>query len=590
MAATGNEIIYVNGESTTLNDFVTMVYDILNQRSTDVSQFPVANSLTGINSLPALRMAGTTAEVVTVSISLLKGADGKEVEMRFIEGEDAAIQWKYTTGDTWQDLLSLQTIQAPAKDAATEVLQTMADITGQWDTLSQQIDAAILNANDTANHPTDIGEDYYVYKWDKATGTYNKTDIFLKGPAFTIRETYTSIAAMNADVNNPDIKEGDFVLINTNDVENPDNAQIYVKVKNPDNSFAYQFLVDMSGAIGFTGKTPQYSIGLVSKTQPGGDPHVAISPDGTDDNGNPKFQFNFVFPTGDTGPVPLIEIGTITTGQPGTNAQAELVENGFTPEGVRKYLLNLTLPEGMPGDGSGNVYIATSGLLADKLYLFKPNQNDTAVGTMVEYTIPVSFSGDYNDLTNKPYVIPLTLDHVPGANDISYNDNGMQKPYPAGAEVRYFDTTNSKYVFYKLHAITETAADWRLSGRVYGAAEDGGLELNNKDEFSIEAELLKRLSLPDTNEVTITPDQWTQPTEGSLWKYTLTDPKLVDGVSLEYWPDRTSQYFYIEANVMTDPDTGLDPETGDGYVILYAENQPKDNIVLKYLIKYTGKI
>ena len=44
-----------------------------------------------------------------------------------------------------------------------------------------EVSAAIDNANDTANHPTKIGADNYVYEWNKATKAYQKTDILVKG-------------------------------------------------------------------------------------------------------------------------------------------------------------------------------------------------------------------------------------------------------------------------------------------------------------------------------------------------------------------------------------------------------------------------
>ena len=128
---------------------------------------------------------------------------------------------------------------------------------------------AAADAQDTADHPTYIGADYYVYKWNKGAKAYDKTDIFVKGDAFSIKKVYPSISAMNADLDNPEIKEGDFVLINTNDVENPDNAQLYIRTET-----GFRFLVDMSGAIGFTGKTPQFGIGTVTK---GDDPVASLS-------------------------------------------------------------------------------------------------------------------------------------------------------------------------------------------------------------------------------------------------------------------------------------------------------------------------
>ena len=152
---------------------------------------------------------------------------------------------------------------------------------------------AAADAQDTADHPTYIGADYHVYRWNKEAKAYDKTDIFVKGDAFSIKKVYPSIPDMNADLDNPEIKEGDFVLINTNDVEDPDNAQLYIRTET-----GFRFLVDMSGAIGFTGKTPQFGIGTVTK---GDDPVASLSEDGTDADGNPKYKLNLVLPKGDKG-------------------------------------------------------------------------------------------------------------------------------------------------------------------------------------------------------------------------------------------------------------------------------------------------
>ncbi|MDL2254962.1 hypothetical protein LJC38_00070 [Parabacteroides sp. OttesenSCG-928-K15] len=139
---------------------------------------------------------------------------------------------------------------------------------------------------------------------------------------------------------------------------------------------------------GEDGKTPQFSIGTVNKTTPGGTPSASITPDGEDPAGNPKLKINLTLPTGDTGPVPDVTIGTVTTGDPGSQAAAQLVEDGVTPEGVQKYKLNLTIPQGLPGDGSGNVFVTVTGLLASKTYLFKPSADGSPVGTFTEYTPP----------------------------------------------------------------------------------------------------------------------------------------------------------------------------------------------------------
>ena len=157
-------------------------------------------------------------------------------------------------------------------------------------------DTAAANANDTAEHPTYIGQDHYVYRWNKTAQAYDKTDIYTKGDAFSIKKVYASVANMEADKSNPDITEGDFVLVNTGDVEDPDNAKLYVKADGD-----FEFLVDMSGAIGFTGKTPQFSIGTISTLEAGSTATATISEDGVDSDGNPKYKINFAIPRGNPG-------------------------------------------------------------------------------------------------------------------------------------------------------------------------------------------------------------------------------------------------------------------------------------------------
>ena len=183
---------------------------------------------------------------------------------------------------------------AAANQAAIEANKSAENAEGK----AQAAQNAANNANDTAEHPTYIGQDHYVYKWNKTTSSYDKTDIYTKGDAFSIKKVYASVAELEADANNTGIAEGDFVLVNTGDVENPDNAKLYVKAKSDAGVYSYEFLVDMSGAIGFTGKTPQFTVGNVSK---GSEPAVSLSEDGIDGNGNPKFKFNLMLPKGDKG-------------------------------------------------------------------------------------------------------------------------------------------------------------------------------------------------------------------------------------------------------------------------------------------------
>lgn len=88
-----------------------------------------------------------------------------------------------------------------------------------------------------------------------------------RGEAFSIARMFASVAEMNASFNDQDVKEGQFVLINTGNVEDADDARMYVKGKE-----AYSFVCDLSGAAGIQGpKGEQGVAGLQGEQGPKGE-------------------------------------------------------------------------------------------------------------------------------------------------------------------------------------------------------------------------------------------------------------------------------------------------------------------------------
>ena len=83
-----------------------------------------------------------------------------------------------------------------------------------------------------------------------------------QGEAFAIAKVYASVSAMNAGYSSDGIAVGKFVMITTSDVNNDDNAKLYVK-----GSSSYTFVTDLSGARGIQG--PQ---GIQGIQGPKGDP------------------------------------------------------------------------------------------------------------------------------------------------------------------------------------------------------------------------------------------------------------------------------------------------------------------------------
>ena len=68
------------------------------------------------------------------------------------------------------------------------------------------------------------------------------------GRPFYIAQMYSSVAEMNADFNSGDVLKGEYVLINTGNVDDPDNGKMYMKTEKE-----FGFVIDLSGATGKRG-------------------------------------------------------------------------------------------------------------------------------------------------------------------------------------------------------------------------------------------------------------------------------------------------------------------------------------------------
>lgn len=272
--------------------------------SIGVNEVPDAESTDDISSLPAYQPASGTEVPTVVKASLellvapaLEAADKANEAADKAESNATAAQTAANTANEKAELAAQAASDVnAAKEGAETAAQSANTAASNANEKAVLADTAAANANDTAEHPTYIGQDHYVYKWNKTAQAYDKTDIYTKGDAFSIKKVYASVANMEADKSNPDITEGDFVLVNTGDVEDPDNAKLYVKADGD-----FEFLVDMSGAIGFTGKTPQFSMGTISTLEAGSTATATISEDGVDSDGNPKYKINFAIPRGNPG-------------------------------------------------------------------------------------------------------------------------------------------------------------------------------------------------------------------------------------------------------------------------------------------------
>lgn len=96
------------------------------------------------------------------------------------------------------------------------------------------------------NPPKIVDGNWYIY--DCVNDTYQDSGINAVGDAFTIVKTYSSVQAMEDDYNNPEVKTGQFVMIDTGDVENEEDSRLYLK-----GDTEWKFISDLSGAQGIQG-------------------------------------------------------------------------------------------------------------------------------------------------------------------------------------------------------------------------------------------------------------------------------------------------------------------------------------------------
>ena len=231
-------------------------------------------------------------------------AERKKVEDAVSASNTATDAAKKATSDTIASKKAIEQNEATRQSAETdranaEAARVAAEDKRETDFSASKdaCDDATAKANSTYSHPPYVDRDGYYYKWNVTTSSYDKTDVNLTGKAFQIKKVFASVSAMNAtDVNT--FAENDFILINTVDVEDADNAKLYVVALNEQGQKFYSYLVDMSGFRGFTGKTPQFIIGNVTTLAEDADAAASISSSGTDTDGNPVYKLNLGIPKG----------------------------------------------------------------------------------------------------------------------------------------------------------------------------------------------------------------------------------------------------------------------------------------------------
>lgn len=175
------------------------------------------------------------------------------IEARGLSAYDIAVKLGFEGSEQdWIDSLSKASEDAAiaaldaankANEAADKANQAVEEIEGIVDDAIAATDKAEEIAS---NPPKIVDNDWWIYNYE--TKQYVNTGIAAIGNAFTYKKEYPSIEAMEADWGTADVKLGEYVLINTGNVEDPDDAKVYLKTQE-----GWKFIVDLSGMQGIQG-------------------------------------------------------------------------------------------------------------------------------------------------------------------------------------------------------------------------------------------------------------------------------------------------------------------------------------------------
>lgn len=175
------------------------------------------------------------------------------IEARGLSAYDIAVKLGFKGSEQdWIDSLSKASEDAAA--VALEAANKANEAADKADQAVKEIEGIVDDAIATtekaeeiaSNPPKIVDNDWWIYDYD--TKQYINTGIAAIGDAFTYKKEYPSVEAMEADWDTADVKLGEYVLINTNNVEDPDDAKVYLKTQN-----GWKFIVDLSGMQGIQG-------------------------------------------------------------------------------------------------------------------------------------------------------------------------------------------------------------------------------------------------------------------------------------------------------------------------------------------------
>lgn len=261
--------------------------------SKELAEFEEVSSLTGVSSLPGIQQSGTSMKLVRVAMSVLKGVDGRDIEL---SASQTAIQWRYVGTTEWFTLVDISLLKGDKGNPGEPVVLRKGDTGIEWKLQSEPDTAyrTLVAVSDLRFSFSDLT--------DEEKGEITKIPILSEVSAMPGVEPSGTFVAAGRDAEGNPVYTLNLVL--------PQGEQ---------------------------GVPPVIELGTVTTLLPDTEASATLVPNGTTDEGNPKYLLNLSLPAG-------------RPGQDGNGAGNVYINEAETMESGKLYLFQ-------PGaDGMVNGY------------------------------------------------------------------------------------------------------------------------------------------------------------------------------------------------------------------------------------------
>lgn len=276
------DIILSDGTTITAADIQQIAAEVkkeLAAESKELSQFEEVTSLTNVSSLPGIQQSGATQKLVRVALEVLKGVDGKNIELT---ASQTAIQWRYVGDTSWNTLVDLSLLKGPKGDTGDTGPQGETGDTGATGAKGDPGEKVMLRKGATG------------IEWKYEDDASWQTLVPMADLSFTFEELTEEQKQEisrkpilgTVEAAKGDEPSGRFIEDGTDEHGNPKYRLSLVLPK---------------GDKGDKGEPPVIEQGTVTTGNPGTEASVEVVPNGETPEGNPKYILNFTIPKGDPG-------------------------------------------------------------------------------------------------------------------------------------------------------------------------------------------------------------------------------------------------------------------------------------------------